>query len=119
MQHVTEGHTPVDVDNVVEHVVPGLAIEVEVGVLRQVHGGGLVGCGLYHQLQHVIVVQAVGGSHVQVAREALQSLSHLSKGKGHWQKCSAVHPNVTNKYPVKGPVPGAAHYKTGSAGGVT
>ena len=55
----------------VEDGVPGLAVEVEVRVLCQVHWGGLVGGGLNNQLQSIVVRQGVGGSYVQVAWEPL------------------------------------------------
>jgi hypothetical protein len=57
----------------VEDSVPGLAIKIEVRVLRQVDWGGLVGGGLHDELQSVVVRQGVGCCDVQVAREALPS----------------------------------------------
>lgn len=67
---------PIDVEDVVEDGVPGLAVKVEVGVLCQVHWGGFIGGGLNHALQLVVVAESVGDCSVQIARKALQKAQH-------------------------------------------
>ncbi len=62
---------PIDVEDVAEDVVPAVAVKVEVGVLRQVDRGGLIGGGLDDQLQSVVIREAVGGRNIQIAGEAL------------------------------------------------
>ena len=68
-----EGSPPVDVELMVQHVErAGFAIQVEVGVLRQVDRGGLAGRCLDVELQLVVVCQHICCSHLQCAREAPQ-----------------------------------------------
>ena len=68
-----EGSPPIDVKLMVEHVErASFAIQVEVGVLRQVDWGGLAGSSLDIELQLVVICQHICCSHLQCAREPLQ-----------------------------------------------
>lgn len=82
-----EESPPVDVQLVVQHVGrAGFAVQVEVGVLRQVDWGGLAGSRLDVRLQLVVVRQHICRSKLQCAREPLQHGSLLKLTCVFWCK---------------------------------